>query len=124
VLCAAAVGQRTRFGDRGRDSNNKVRRERTLSAGRQAVGLFATGRAGCLSEQDRRSREQTKQRISELFRHGDTQGNAPGSKWAAVNAIVDYGDWHRPIRQGGERFARPVDAGAAKTRALELISAS
>ena len=77
-----------------------------------------------MTDRTRRSREQTKQRIVELFLHGDTQGNAPGSKWAAVNAIVEYGDWHRPIRNGGERFARAVDDGADKTRALELISAS
>ena len=55
---------------------------------------------------------------------GETQGNAPGSKWAAVNAIVEYGDWHRPIRRGGDRFARAVDDGAHKTRALELVIAA
>ena len=72
-----------------------------------------------MTDRTRRVAEQTKQRIVELFLHGDTQGNAPGSKWAAVNAIVEYGDWHRPIRQGGERFARAIDDGADKTRALE-----
>ncbi|MHB1538922.1 MAG: DUF932 domain-containing protein [Solirubrobacteraceae bacterium] len=35
-----------------------------------------------------------------------TQGNAPGSKWAAVNAIVEYGDWIRPLREGSERCSR------------------
>jgi hypothetical protein len=75
-----------------------------------------------MTDRARRGREQTKQRIVELLLDGDTQGNAPRSKWAAVNAIVEYGDWHRPIRQGGERFARVVDDGAQKTRALELIT--
>lgn len=83
--------------------------------------LYPNGTEDRVSDRTCRSREQTKQRIVELFVHGDTQGNAPGSKWAAVNAIVEYGDWHRPIRNGGERFARAVDAGAEKTRALELI---
>jgi phage/plasmid-like protein (TIGR03299 family) len=73
------------------------------------------------SDRTRRNREQTKDRIVELFLHGDTQGNAPGSKWAAVNAIVEFGDWHRILRQGGERFARAIDDGAQKTKALELI---
>ena len=40
----------------------------------------------------REGRERTKRRIVELFLHGDTQGNAPQSKWAALNAIVEYGD--------------------------------
>ena len=84
--------------------------------------LYPSGTDDCITDRTRRSREQTKHRIVELFLHGDTQGNAPGSKWAAVNSIVEYGDWHRPIRQGGERFARAVDDGADKTRALELIT--
>ena len=86
--------------------------------------LYPSGAEHPMTERGRRGRDQTKQRIAELFLHGNTQGNAPGSKWAAVNAIVEYGDWHRPIRQGGERFARAVDDGALKTRALELITAA
>ena len=86
--------------------------------------LYPSGTEDRMTDRTRRSREQTKRRIVELFLHGDTQGNAPGSKWAAVNAIVEYGDWHRPIRQGGERFARAIDDRADKTRALELITAA
>lgn len=83
--------------------------------------LYPSGTEDTASDRTRRSREQTKQRIVELFLHGDTQGNAPGSKWAALNAIVEYGDWLRPIRHGGERFARAIDDATQKTRALELI---
>jgi phage/plasmid-like protein (TIGR03299 family) len=86
--------------------------------------LYPSGTEDRITDRTRRSREQTKQRIAELFLHGDTRGNAPGSKWAAVNAIVEYGDWHRPIRNGGARFARSVDGTADKTRALELIAAA
>ncbi len=86
--------------------------------------LYPSGVDDRMTDRTRRSREQTKQRIVELFLHGDTKGNAPGSKWAAVNAIVEYGDWHRPMRQGGERFARAIDDGPDKTRALELIMAA
>jgi phage/plasmid-like protein (TIGR03299 family) len=85
--------------------------------------LYPSGIEDRMTDRTRRSREQTKRRIVELFFHGDTRGNAPGSKWAAVNAIVEHGDWLRPIRQGSERFARAVDDGAQKTRALELIAA-
>ena len=84
--------------------------------------LYPSGTEDRISDRARRGREQTKQRILSLFLHGDTQGNAPGSKWAAVNAIVEYSDWQRPIRDGGERFARAVDDGVLKTQALELIT--
>jgi phage/plasmid-like protein (TIGR03299 family) len=85
--------------------------------------LYPSGVGDSMTERTRLGREQVKERIVDLFLRGDTQGNAPGSKWAAVNAVVEYCDWHRPMRQGGERFARAVDDGAQKTRALELITA-
>jgi len=84
--------------------------------------LYPSGTADTITDRTRNGRELVKERIVDLFLRGDTQGNAPGSKWAAVNAIVEYGDWLKPIRQGGERFARAVDDGAQKTRALELVS--
>ncbi|MDQ2895297.1 MAG: DUF945 domain-containing protein [Actinomycetota bacterium] len=86
--------------------------------------LYPSGTEDARTVRTRKGREQVKQRIADLFLRGDTQGNAPGSKWAAVNAIVEYGDWHRPIRQGGERFARALDDGAQKTHALELIASA
>ena len=76
-----------------------------------------------MTDRTRKSRQQTKDRIAELFMRGDTQGNAPGSKWAAVNAIVEYGDWMRPLRSSGQRFARALDDGPEKTRALQLVAA-
>ena len=86
--------------------------------------LYPSGTEDSLTDRARKGREQVKDRIVDLFLRGETQGNAPGSKWAAVNAIVEYSDWHRPIRQSGERFARAVDDGAHKTRALELVTAA
>ncbi len=78
-----------------------------------------------VSDRMRRSRDETKRRIVELFLGGDTQGNAPGSKWAAVNAIVEYADWIRPVKKAGEqRFARTTDDAPAKTRALNLVAAA
>ncbi len=106
------------------DTGNQLASERCSE--RQLRGvleqLYPSGTQD--SDRARRNREHTKDRIVELFLHGDTQGNAPGSKWAAVNAIVEFGDWHRILRQGGERFARAIDDGAQKTRALELIAAA
>lgn len=77
-----------------------------------------------VSDRARRSREQTRRRIVELFLHGDTRGNAPASKWAAINAIVEYSDWIRSAASDGQRFARAIDDGPRKTRALELIAAA
>ena len=85
--------------------------------------LYPSGTEDRISDRTRQGRERTKRRIAELFLHGETQGNAPGSKWAALNAIVEYGDWYRPIRQGGDRFGRAVDEGGDKTRALRLVGA-
>lgn len=86
--------------------------------------LYPSGIEDVASDRTRRSRERTKQRIVELFLHGDTQGNAPGSKWAAVNAIIEHADWIRPLNAASERFARVIDDGARKTQALELIAAA
>jgi phage/plasmid-like protein (TIGR03299 family) len=77
--------------------------------------LYPNGTADSMSSRTRRSRQQTKDRIAELFLRGDTQGNAPRSKWAAINAIIEYGDWIRPHRSGGQRFARAIDDGPKKT---------
>ena len=86
--------------------------------------LYPTGTGDSASDRATRARELRKDQIIELFLRSDTQGNAPGSKWAAVNAIVEFGDWLRPIRSGGERFARAIDDGGDKTKALELITAA
>ena len=86
--------------------------------------LYPSGTDDRMTDRTRSSRERTKRQIMELFLHGNTQGNAPGSKWAAVNAIVEYGDWHRTMRADSERFARVIDSGSDKTRALDLIAAS
>jgi len=86
--------------------------------------LYPSGSHDGMTDRTRRNRDEVKRTITELFLHGETQGNAPGSKWAAVNAVIEFGDWKRPLRQGGDRFARAVDDGAQKTRALELITAA
>jgi phage/plasmid-like protein (TIGR03299 family) len=86
--------------------------------------LYPNGADDSASSRTRRSRQNTKDRIAELFFRGETQGNAPGSKWAAVNAIIEYGDWIRPIREGTERFGRALDDSTEKTRALQLVAAA
>jgi phage/plasmid-like protein (TIGR03299 family) len=83
--------------------------------------LYPSGIKDAASDRTRRSRDETKQRIIELFVDGDTQGNAPGTKWAAINAIVEHSDWIRPLHTGSQRFARAIDDVSRKTRALELV---
>jgi phage/plasmid-like protein (TIGR03299 family) len=84
--------------------------------------LYPSGIDDAAGDRSRQSREQTKLRITELFVHGDTQGNASGTKWAAVNAIIEYADWLRPVSASTQRFARVIDDGTRKTSVLELIS--
>ena len=55
--------------------------------------LYPSATEDRMSDRTRQGPERTKRRIAELFLHGETQGNAPGSKWAALNAIVEYGDY-------------------------------
>jgi len=86
--------------------------------------LYPTGTADVVTPRARRSREKVRERITTLFLSGETQGNAPGSKWAAVNAIVEYGDWLRPSRSSAQRLARTLDDGTGKTRALALVAAA
>jgi phage/plasmid-like protein (TIGR03299 family) len=90
--------------------------------------LYPSG-VGDGTPRTQRSREQTKEAITELFLRGRTVGNAPGSKWAAANAICEYLDWYRPLRGQGagkadQRFARTVDDGGAKQRAAQLVAAA
>jgi phage/plasmid-like protein (TIGR03299 family) len=86
--------------------------------------LYPSGTEDVASSRTRRSREATKNAVVELFLHGDTVGNSPRSKWVAVNAIVEQTDWHRRLREGTDRFARALDDGPDKTRALQLIAAA
>jgi phage/plasmid-like protein (TIGR03299 family) len=86
--------------------------------------LYPSGTEDSTTDRVARTREGRKDQIVDLFLRGDTVGNAPGSKWAAVNAIVEFSDWHRPLRAGSERFARAVDDGALKTQALDLVLAA
>jgi phage/plasmid-like protein (TIGR03299 family) len=85
--------------------------------------LYPDGTSDSLTSHTGHSRQQTKDRSAELFLCGETQGNAPRSKWAATNAIVEYGDWLRPLRATGQRFARALGGTAEKTRVLSLVAA-
>jgi hypothetical protein len=98
ALDAKRRRQRERFEriSRQRDTARSARSPRyaAIAAVERAATRGGTPPRG--KERARLSREQTKQRITELFVRGDTQGNAPGTKWAAVNATIEHPDWGRP----------------------------
>jgi phage/plasmid-like protein (TIGR03299 family) len=85
--------------------------------------LYPSGIGDVPTDRTRQSREQTKARIVELFLYGTTQGNAPGTKWAAANAMVEHWDWLRPLNVGSDRFARAIDSNGQKSQALALLTA-
>jgi len=67
--------------------------------------------------------------IVHLFLDGETVGNAPDTKWCALNAIVEYDQHHRAVRTkdpalaAERRFVRAVaDAEDVGTRALLALA--
>jgi hypothetical protein len=53
-----------------------------------------------------------------------TSGSVIAADQVTVRGIVEYGDWLRPLRSSGQRFARALDEGPEKTRALQLAAAA
>jgi phage/plasmid-like protein (TIGR03299 family) len=71
------------------------------------------------------NRRRARESVMAIFRHGDTVGNAPGSKWCGWNAIVEQHDHNGRRRTPEGRWARAVeDPTGLKRRALDLIVAA
>lgn len=74
------------------------------------------------------NREVAREAIMDIFvgrgADGDTTGNAPGTKWAAANAIAEYSDWNRKMTVRGNQVARSFIDNAIKQRGLELVKAA
>ena len=71
------------------------------------------------------SRARARETVLELFRHGHTVGASPGSKWCALNAIVEFHDHHGRPRTPEGAFVRTVeDPSGVKGRALDLVLAA
>jgi len=95
--------------------------EMTERALRRALELLypADTALGGRALTNRRDREEA---VLGLFRDGATVGNAPGSRWAAWNAIVEHHDHHgRPRTPHGAFLRRFEDHAGIKARALELV---
>jgi phage/plasmid-like protein (TIGR03299 family) len=73
----------------------------------------------------RRARTRAREAILDVFTRGHTVGNAPGSKWCAWNAIVEFHDHHgRPRTPEGGFVRKLEDPTGLKRRALELVVAA
>jgi hypothetical protein len=69
-----------------------------------------------------RARSRAREAVLDLFAGGDTVGNAPGSKWCAWNAIVEFHDHHgRPRTPEGAFVRKLEDPSGLKRRALDLV---
>jgi hypothetical protein len=72
-----------------------------------------------------RARARARETVLALFARGDAVGNAPGSKWCAWNAVVEFHDHHGRPRTSEGAFVRKLeDPAGVKRRALELVLAA
>jgi hypothetical protein len=94
-----------------------ARRSSTITCARSArgTGVLTLARSVWVGEEECVLGGQQWAEIRRLV-HGDTQGNAPGSKWAA--AIIEYGDYpqsdvmrSRSVVQRARRSAVLLDFG-------------
>lgn len=74
------------------------------------------------------NRRKAKRQIMTIYHgaglDGDTTGNAPGTKWAAVNAVGEWSDWYRQRNKNTEQMLRSFEDGALKQRALKALVAA
>jgi phage/plasmid-like protein (TIGR03299 family) len=90
---------------------------------------------GGVSDASVKVAEKRRDAVMAIFRgegaHAKTQGNAPGTKWCAWNAVTEYDQHYRNPRTkdealaGERRFLRSIeDTGNVQTRSFELVMAS
>lgn len=74
------------------------------------------------------NRRTAKRQIMTIYRgqgsDGNTIGNAPGTKWAAVNAVGEWSDWYRQRNKNTNQVVRSFEDSALKQRALKVVSAA
>lgn len=83
------------------------------------------------SDRSVKGQERKREAVMDLFLHGDTRGNAPGSKWSAFNALTEWDQHYRPIRTKDDRVASErkfirsfEDPDGFQALALQLVTAS
>lgn len=78
-----------------------------------------------MKERQLNNRLEARQQIIQIFKGkgegGNTEGNSPGTWWAAYNAAIEFADWYRPERKKGGRLQRAFDdPDSFKTNAFEM----
>jgi phage/plasmid-like protein (TIGR03299 family) len=80
-----------------------------------------------LGDRARANRERQAEKIYSIYRgegpEGDTRGNAPDTKWAAVNAIGEFADWERRYTKNTDQISRSFEDTDLKQRGLDLVLA-
>ena len=61
--------------------------------------------------------------IRDLYYDGDNLGNIRGTKWGALNAVVEYDNHIKKYRDNERRFAAIMEGSKLNDRALELLNA-
>jgi Domain of unknown function (DUF932) len=78
-----------------------------------------------LPERAARNREEAMVAVMAIFLRqglaGDTRGQAPGTKWCAVNAIAEYADYGRRYTKRSNQVQRSFEDTQLKQRGLELV---
>lgn len=81
-----------------------------------------------MGERAVKNREENRDRLVSTFLNGgpdgDTRGNAPGSKWCAVNAVAEYADWMRRTTKRTDQMSRSFEDSAMKQMGFEAILAA
>ncbi len=85
--------------------------------------------AGTDTDKAEKSAQRRRDAVMAIFlgqgAHPETQGNAPGSKWCAFNAITEYEQHDRLFRSSESRFVRAMeDPEGVQRKALELLTAN
>jgi len=75
-----------------------------------------------------KNREEAKAAVMAIFKGegqgGDTRGNAPGTKWCALNAVLEYRDHYRLMTKRSNQMQRSFEATKFKDRALPVVLAA
>lgn len=69
--------------------------------------------------------EEARTAILSIMRNGEDLENVRGTAWAALQAAVEYADWHTRVRDAENRFKRNIlKDDPIKVRALALLGAT
>lgn len=75
-----------------------------------------------------KNRQAKRELFLDVFRgkgpDGDTTGNAPGTKWTALNAVGEVEDWYRRTTKRTDQVSRSFEDQNLKHRAFEILTAA